>query len=46
MCLLDEGLAAEHQDVVEYTHSEDGDACFLDQHGAGTQHQTDKQTPH
>lgn len=46
MRLLDERLAAEHQDVVEYAHSEHGDSRLLDQHGAGAQQQTDKQTTH
>lgn len=44
MCLLNERLAAEHQDVVEYAHSEHGDARLLDEHGAGAQQQTDEQT--
>lgn len=44
--LQEEGLAAEHQGVVEHTHPEDGDARLLDQHGTGAQQQTGTQRPH
>lgn len=38
----DEGLATEHQAVVEDTHSEDRDARLFDQHGTGAQEQGER----
>lgn len=41
--LLDEGFAAEHQDIVQHAHAKHCDARLLDQHGAGAEQQADQQ---
>lgn len=45
LCLLCERLAAQHQSIIEQTHSKHSDSCFLDQHCTGTQKQADEQRP-